>query len=453
MNRFFPLLAGLVFTFSVHAQGVPLNLDTAIERALQHDPRISEMEALVRVAEATLAEVDGYGGLQSQVYSFVGLSPGLTGGLFLSDNCGDQAACVNRRDRYTLAEGISPWSYTDFRIIKPLYTFGKLENYRDAAGADIKIKQQTVRLQKGDTVYEVKKAYFGFLAARDTELFLEDMKSRLQIAADKVKNWLDEGEGHVKQSDLFALQAALGLADAYISKAQALKKIAMAGLKVLTNFGAEESIEIQDTRITPVALPGGELAEWQGKALTQRPEMNQLREGLKAKQSLVLANKAMNKPNIVAGLGGMVSFSPGRDRLDNPHIYDPFNDWGGTPFVGLQWDWNGGLKDARVAKAQAELDALMEKGALARKGIPFQVEESYKQVHAFYSSVASLEKSARSARRWMISTYTDFEAGLEQSDKIVGAFQGYVLTYTEYLQSVFHYNMHVAELARVTGEM
>ena len=53
----------------------------------------------------------------------------------------------------------------------------------------------------------------------------------------------------------------------------------------------------------------------------------------------------------------------------------------------------------------------------------------------------------------MISTYADFEAGLETSTNLVTAFQGYVLAYTDYFRAVNDYNVTVARLKVATGEI
>ncbi len=438
------------FLPSVFAE--PLNLDQAIERALNTDPRISELEKLVDVARATLAEAQGSDDLKISVNSFIGLSPGLTGGLSVNDvDCESGKGCVNRTDRYTLEEGLSLWNYIDYRIIKPLYTFGKIKHFSAAARANIGIKEGDVSVRQGATVLQVKQAYYGHLAAADTYAFLLDMKSRVDASIEAVEIWLEDGEGHVKNADLFALQTASGIAASYISQAEALKKISLDGLKVLIGVDLEGELELADTRIRPVPLPEKTLEQLKQQALLVRPEMRQLEFGLKARRSLVAANKALSKPNIYTGFGGMISYSPNRDRLDNPHIYDPFNDWGGTPVLGMQWEWQGGVSSAKVAKSKAELAALIEKSSFARSGIPFQVSESYHNVHAFHDAVKNLAKSSRAARRWMISTYTDFDAGLEQAEKIVTAFQGYVLAHSGYLQTVYEYNMHVAKLDNVTG--
>ena len=63
----------------------------------------------------------------------------------------------------------------------------------------------------------------------------------------------------------------------------------------------------------------------------------------------------------------------------------------------------------------------MHKASFARMGIPFQVREQYLSMQAKYKSVGSMRKSSKSARRWMIAAYSDFEAGLEEADEIITA--------------------------------
>ena len=101
-----------------------------------------------------------------------------------------------------------------------------------------------------------------------------------------------------------------------------------------------------------------------------------------------------------------------------------------SPLLGLRWEWESGTQPARVVQAQAELDALVHKASFARMGIPFQVREQYLSMQAKHKSIESMKKSSKSARRWMIAAYSDFEAGLEEADSIFSALQVYVITVT-----------------------
>lgn len=439
----------MVALWAAGAQAETLNLEQAVERALEHDPRIEEMKQLVNSARTLVNEAEAHGGWSVDANAFVGFAPAVKGGFFEGGGC-TPGNCRVRSDRYD-PDGVSLWANLTLAVIKPLYTFGKIENYAAAARANVDVKQGDVRLQRAETVLDVKRAYYGYLAARDSRLLLEDVRNRIDSAVSMVDEWLKEGERDVRQSDLFALQAATALISKYIAQATALERVALDGLKVLTGAGLGGELDVADKGLSAVAMPELDAKELEAQALAQRPEMAQVEAGLRARRALVAANKANSKPNVYAGAAGVLAYAPNRDRLENPYVADPFNDYGLTPLVGMKWDWAGGVQSAQTARAEAELNALIAKSDFARQGIPFQVAEQVHQVRAHHDAVNSLLDASRSARRWMIASFADFEAGVEKSEKVVAAFQGYVLAHTEYLRTVYDYNIHVAQLLNATG--
>ena len=438
-----------LFTGVVSAE-VKLDLNDAIKRALNHDPRIDEKESFVTQAKGLLDEAKGSGGFRYSVDSFLAIATGVDGGFYEdgADSCSGD--CTPRDDIYDIDDGYSLWGGLTFSIVKPIGTFGRLENYQRAATHNIVIKQQDVEIQRDSTRLDVVRAYFGFLTARDSRLLLEDTRKRLNGALELVNEWLDEGNGKASQTNRYALEAGLGLIDSKMTEATVLEKIAMDGLKLLTGLQSE-TVVIADRRLKPVALPDREIEEWIELAQQNRPEFKQVEAGLVARRALVEATRANEKPIVFAGVAGSLAYAPGRDTIDNPHVYDPFNHVGVSPLIGLRWQWEQGAQPARVAQAQAELDALVHKASFARQGIPFQVREQHSRMHAKYESMLAMKSSAKSARRWMIAAYTDFEAGLEEADKILTAMQVYVLAYAEYLLIVNDYNNLVSKLQSVSG--
>lgn len=423
-----------------------LSLDEVVERALAADPRIEERQHLVDAARALLQKAEGSDDLIFDVNAFVGLTTQVEGGFYEADGV------TPRSDKFEY-NGLSTWSAVQFSIIKPLYTFGKIEHFSDAAKGNIAVKKEDVRIQRADTVMDVTRAYYGYLTARDTRYLFEDVSARLQKALDLVERWLEEEKGDVRQADLYALQSGFALVKRFHAKAETVEAIALAGLKMLSGIESGTVVEPLDSRIRPVELPLDTLEALQQQALQQRPEMAQLEAGLQTRRSLVAAQRAGKLPNIYAGIAGMAAYSPDRDKLENPHIYDPFNDYGATPMLGIKWNWASGVQAAQVAEASAELAALMERSSFAQQGIPFQVAEQYHQVQGQHKAVTELAKGSRAARRWMVSRYVDFEAGLEEAEAVLTAFQGYVLIYSDYLMAVNEYNMHVARLRYVTGAL
>ena len=427
-----------------------LDLEQAIELALAHDPRIDEKQAFVRKARGLLQEAEGSEGFRYSVDSFLALSTGLDGGFYEGGEDSCSSNCAPRDDAYDFDDGLSLWAGLTFSIVKPLATFGRLDNYQEAAQNNILIKQQDVTLQRDEVALQVVKAYYGYLTARDSRLLLEDTRKRLGGALDLVNGWLEEGSGNASLSDKYALQSGLGLIDNFLAEATGLEQIAMAGLKLLT--GREEDvIEVADRRLQPLPLPEQSLDEWIDLARENRVEFKQVAAGLNARRALVEATRADKKPIVYAGVAGSVAVSPERDTLENPHIYDPFNHAALSPVLGMRWQWEQGAQPARVVQAQAELDALVHKASFARIGIPFQVKEQYYSMQAKHKAIGSMRESSRAARRWMIASYSDFEAGLEEADDIINALQVYVLAYAEYLRAVNDFNNLVSKLKSVSG--
>ena len=440
--------AGLLLA-TVSAQAESVNLQQAVAMSLAADPRIKEREQVVEAARGMMQEVQGNAGWRVSANAFVGLAPKIEGGFYQN---GAYSGGTPRSDGDRI-NGISDWTHLDFALIKPLYTFGKIERYGEAAQGNIDLKRGELKQTRGDTVYDTKRAYYGYLTARDTRMFLEDMQGRLNQAVRSVERQLKEETGESRQSDLYALQSAKSLLAKYVYQSRAVEKISLDGLKVLTGAGLKSDLMVADDRIEPVVFPQLELAELQSRALQDRPEMQQLEAGLRARRALVAAKKADRMPDVYAGVIGQFNYASRRDRLDNPYINDPFNGGGLTPVVGVKWDTVFGVASARVNQAQSELEAINHKKAFAVAGIPFEVGEAYAHAKANYDSQLALSEGSSAARRWMVASLADFSAGVETADKVADALKNYVLTQTEYLRTVNDYNMNVAQLARLTGEL
>ncbi|MEW5791456.1 MAG: TolC family protein [Pseudomonadota bacterium] len=443
------LLAGLVgVLLSASVQAAPLTLDQAVERALKQDPRVAESEKLVDAARALIDEALGHRGLMINANAFIGLTTAKHGDIF------EPGTTTLRRDAYDV-DGLSDWEFLQFQIIKPLFTFGKIENYARAAQGQADVRRGDVRLRRGQTIMEVKKAYYGYLTARDTRAMLEEVQQKVNDAEKLVQNWLDTGSGLATQADLYQLQSGRAQVEKFVAQAWAVENTAAQGLRLLVGIPASEPLELAEAHITPVAdrtLDGKALGELQLQALNSRPEAAQLEAGLRARRALVAARRAERYPDVYAGVVGVVSHAGRRDDLKNPFLYDPFHQYGATPILGLRWQWQGAVTDARVAGAQAELDALNLKSSFAQKGIPFEVAEAYNEYQAQQQAVKALEQGSAAARRWMVASYADFEAGVGDGEKVMRALQGYALNRADYLRALNDYNMAAARLDLVTGQ-
>ena len=445
------LAASLLLAWSARADTV--NLQQAIAMSVTADPRLKEGEQVIAAAQALVREVRGNAGWRINANAFIGLAPQAEGGFYQGGafSCA-VPPCTPRTDGDRL-RGVSDWTRLEFALVKPLYTFGKIERYGDAAQSNVEIKQGELKKTRADIIFDTKRAYYGHLAARDARVFLTEIQGRVDQAIATVERNLRDETGESRKTDLFALQTAKGVLAKYVHQAHAIEKISLDGLRVLTGAGLRSNLTVADAHIEPVPFPQIELAEFQARALQNRAEMQQIEAGLRARRALVAARKADRMPDVYAGVIGQVNHASRRERLDNPYLHDPFNNAGLTPVVGVRWDTVFGVANARVDQAQAELEALNHKRAFAVAGIPFEVSEAYANAQANYESLRELAESSAAARRWMVASLADFAAGAETASKVADAIRNFALVQTEYLRTVNDYNLNVAQLARLTGEL
>ncbi|MBL7004207.1 MAG: TolC family protein [Gammaproteobacteria bacterium] len=446
--RYFLYLILMLSVSVVKAETI--DLARAIELALSSDPRIEEKKAFVKHAQALYEQANSSGGIRVNMTTFLAVTTGVDGGFYQDGSSTCTPNCEPRSDAYDFDDGFSLWAHLEGSVIKPISTFGRLENYQKAAESNVLVKNEDIVLQQDEIRLDVVRAYNGYLTARDSRFLIEATIKRLSAALDLINEWLEEGKGEVNLSDRYALEAGMGLLERFKVEASGLESIAIAGLSVLTGLDVAE-IKVADKRLRAAELPEEDIDQLVKLALDNRPEFKQLDAGLSARRALVEAQKSENKPVAFVGVAGSTSYSPGRDSLNNPHIYDPFNHTALTPMVGMTWSWEGAVADAKVDQAKAELNALIHKSSFAQRGVPFQVSEQFHTVHSLHQQMAAMKDAAKSARRWMVASYTDFEAGLEEADKIIAAMQMYVLAYADYLKIMNDYNNSASKLKSVTG--
>ncbi len=158
-SRFIGLWALFVSSFALQAQD-RLNLEQAIEMALAHDPRIEEKKAFVRQAEGLLQEAEGSEGFQYMVDSFLAIATGVDGGFFEDGEDSCSGNCEPRDDLYDVDDGLSLWAGLTFAIVKPLATFGRLDNFQEAAQSRIASPRQAVARKPDEQALQPATAHY-----------------------------------------------------------------------------------------------------------------------------------------------------------------------------------------------------------------------------------------------------------------------------------------------------
>ena len=419
--------------------GKKYTLDECVEMALKFSPEIREVTQDVEIARTRLDEAKAYHWPQLDALGLI--AP-------VSDAKGNQ---IESNDRSDKIQGIGPFGSIDINLVQPLYTFGKLTSAKEAATHGIRVDESRVRQKATDVALQVKQFYHGISFANDGEELVNEIDTYLEGALKRTQKLLAVESEYATELDLNKLEAFNGIVEKFRNKAIKSKILARAALRTYMGLPRGTDVAIADETLVPIDVNVEELEHYIDKSRSLRPEFNQLKEGLAAKQALVEVAAADYFPTVFVGAFFSYAYAPDRDRVTNPWIYDWGNHLAGGVGLGVNWSLNFGITSAKVDRSKAEFLKLKKTQDFAEVGIPLQVEQSYRDLIEARKNIEALQVSQKAARKWMIGASSNYDMGTGTSKDLADAVVAYGTIRMDYLTSVYNFNMGYANLAQASG--
>jgi outer membrane protein TolC len=339
----------------------------------------------------------------------------------------------------------------DVTLVQPIYTFGKLSNSREAAEKGVAASRARQNQTGNEIALRVKELYYalilsrtGIEAAREADEYFDEARKR-------ISRLLDSGATNVMESDLYRVDAYRADIVRFQAEAQKGKNVAYFGLKSMIGMPDDADFDTADKSLS---FQGGTLdkpAPYIQKALAQRPELRALEEGIAARKSLAEAARSDLYPTFFAAGAGSAAGAPGRQTLHNPYIYDDFNHLIGGFVAGMKWHFDFGLTRARIEKAHAEYNTLVQTRAVAHLGIPIQVAKHFEEARQWRVSIDAYRSAASASRKWIVSAMSSFDMGTGTADDLLRGIERYGQNHGKYLEALFNYNLSLAQLDYDTG--
>jgi outer membrane protein len=425
------------------AEAPQLTLPQLIVKALNFSPEVKASKSEARFAEAQRAEVKGYYYPQLDAVAVTGVVPNAKRPFVNGSNI------IYQPDN-TRLNGLNIFGHLDIAIEQPLYTFGKIAYRERAAARNIKVKEAGVDAKRGEVILRVAEAYYGLVLAEQGKDAVRDARTYLSDTRERINRLLAINSPNVKETDKYRLAMYEGGVEKFAAQAEEGSKVAYKALKAMIGYGPGQDFRVPAELPNPAAAPGT-LDQQIRTALELRPEFTQLKEGLVARQLLVDAARADQYPSFFAAVTAAIAGAPGREPNRDPYIYDFFNTAYAFPVVGVKYHFDFGITRAKIKQAQAELDQLKQNEKTALMGIPVEVAQAYGKVQENYKGSLGLQKAYVNARRWLITSFSNFDMGLGKMEDIFQAFERYGSFRGDYLLSLYQYNLATAQLDKATG--
>ncbi len=415
-----------------------LDVGGCVRKAVEVSPEIGEARYDEDVYRAKKLQADSSAYPRIEVFALAGPSPEAEKEDFLKTNV-----------RSTTINGI--FGNATAMLIQPLYTFGKISSYKEAAYKGTRVAEAGTRKKSSDIALRTKEFYYSYLMAKDMRNLVVEVRDELLKAIRTAEKQIATNAPGADELNLFKLRAYLGEADKYLNEAD--KGIALSKDALMTSMGLPKGSEFEtaDPGLTAEPEKPGDVVEYSRLAGTMRPEFTQLREGLEAREALINAEKAGYYPDIFVGVLGSLAGATNRDTVYNPYVYDYFSHATAAAFLGLKWNLDFGITKGKVKEAEAEYHKLGEKKRFADEAIPLQVRKAYLDFREADKNIGTLDESHRNAKKWLVTATANFDMGVGEAKDVADAATAYAQTKSDYIRSLYNQRMAYANLLYASG--
>lgn len=330
--------------------------------------------------------------------------------------------------------------------VVPLWTFGKISNLWEAAGANVKLNEASVERDRDAVRVDVRKAFFGLQLARDSQLLLKDVRSAVEKGQVALQKQIDKDEGD--PIDLLKLQTYGSELDIREAEASRYVTVALAGLRF---YAGVADLDIPDEPIRPPKHQLGHVTRYLQAAGLYRPEMAMVKAGLTARQAQVQLARAGLFPDI--GIGVQVGFSAAPQIADqiNPYITDPGNYFRYSAALVFQWKLDLLPQVARIRFAEAQLDEIRAQQRFALGGVAAEIEQAYAEVIDWKKRVDIYARAVQTAKRWLVMVQQGIDVGTIAEKELLDPAKAYALNRFNQLNAIMELDLAMSRLAKATG--
>lgn len=440
------------------AETVKISLKEAIRMALAVSPEVRERLQGVEAARGKLDQASSAYYPQAEIMGIIGPSqraradndcvPTGVAGLPAG---GLSCTGIRTSDKKTSSPANGVFGLATINLVQPVYTFGKLSSFKEAATKGVAVEEGKVAEKKSDIIFRVKELYYGLLLAMESQALLSDMKDQLEKGQEKVQRSLESESPTADQVDLFKLRTFAGELTRGLHEAERGEEVAREALATYLNLPRDQRIELEPISLEPEVRPVPRVDAQVTDALRLRPELSQARAGVDATRALVEAERSNYFPQFFVALVGAWSGATNRSFIENPFVNDTFSQRGAGLIGGFKLNVDFGITGGKVRTAQAEHMKIVETKNYAELFIPLQVRKVRAELEEARKSIEATRDGYLNARKWLVAAVANFDLGIGEAKDVADAIGGFTSLRVQNFKMIYNYNLALANLDRATG--
>jgi outer membrane protein TolC len=345
---------------------------------------------------------------------------------------------------------LGPFVRAQIEVVQPLWTFGKITAYQDAAQRGFTLADAELRKRQNEMRLLIKRAYYTLLLSNESLQTLEEVGDRLSDAADKVEDLLLQDAENVSEVD--RLKIKVFEADVRNRRIDAERGRRISKTVLSDLLGLTGDWNLAEQKLEPEQVVGLARADVVSAALRARPDLQQLQALIEIKEAEVRVERASLFPTVFLGGQMNYAYTPGRTDVNNPYLVDDFNKWDLGAVLGMRLDLGFHRTLNKVEVKRAELDRLKAQQAQLTLKVKLDAERLYEEASGAASGIGINEDGLRAARSWLTSSGLAFNLGTAETKEILESFAAYFKARADLVRSIYSLNMALSELSEAAGK-
>ena len=461
------LLAGLLATLvgpAAAQSGAPrapapdtvrLSLTEAVTKALAVSPEVDQRRAQRRFATAREDQAEASRFLTDlSLNTASSFAPGL-----------DNVPSGVSEDRLYLDPNVTndwslgalrPFSRVEVVARQPLWTWGELSGNIEAARHGVEVEDARVEQKALEVAARTGEIYYNVLLTQALSRLADRTTQVVDRAKKEINRLLEEGDESVDQADLFQTRLTEEEVKRRVVEVEQNQATARSALRRQLFLPEGTTVRAAAGELQPLdfTIHPDSLDYYVQLGLRNRPEVDQARAGVEAREALVDVAQSDYYPKI--GVQASIAQSvtlPERPNPKNAFVGDSFMGTGTRTGVGIELDLNFGQTQAKVEQAKAELSEVEHQQAAARQLVQFEVEEAFRNLVIANTAVESRDRSTTISGEWLRTEQINFDLGFADTENLVKAVRADLEARARYAEAVKQYNVAVLKLLRATGTL
>lgn len=435
---------------------VRLTLAEAIVQSLDVSPEVGQREASRRFASARSEQAEASRFLTDvSANTAHSVAPGLN---IPADNTlpADELYLNPDVENDWSIGSLRPFSRAEIVARQPLVTWGELSGNIRAAEHGVAVEEARIEEKALEVGARTGELYYNLLLTEALERLAERTGQVIDTAKREINRLLEEGDESVDEADLYQTRLTeeeFKRRVVEIDQNQATARSALRRQLFLPDHAHVVPAE-DEIRALAFSLHPDSLGYYLGLALENRPEIQQARAGVHAREALVDVARSDYFPKIGVQASLGVSFTlPDRPNQDNAFVGDAFGGVSTRTGFGIQQNLNFGQTAATVDQAEAELQEVKHQQTAARQLIQFEVEEAYRKFLIARTNLESRERATTISGDWLRGEQVTFDLGFGDTENLVKAVRADLEAEARYFEAVRGYNVAVLRLLEATGTL